>query len=71
MWNEIQVYFRTESSELMDFLTNNIQKFNTILVNTPIIHSDFDSITSTIRSATTNMELEGKVLEILVDLIRE
>ena len=71
MWNEIQVYFRTESSELMDFLTNNIQKFNTILVNTPIIHSDFGSITSTIRSATTNMELEGQVLEILVDLIRE
>ena len=47
--------------------------YNIILVNKPIIHiqNDFDSIETHIRSAITKMELNGKELEILIDLINE
>ena len=71
MWNEIQVYFRTHQPEVMTFLKATINDYDTILTNNPIIESDFDNIKIHIRSGRTKMELNGKELEILVDLIKD
>ncbi len=71
MWNEIQVYFKTEDDDMMDFLLNSIDDFDTILVNKPIVCEEFNGIQTHIKSAITTMELEKKEIEIMIDVIKE